>query len=347
MSKTVLVTGASGFIASHVIKYLLERNYKIVGTVRDLRAKEKYEHLFNLIPAKKDDITIVQADLSKEEGWLETMKGVDMVAHIASPFHNKSGSNPEENYIKPAVMGTRYVLEAAIKAGVKRVVMTSSCVAIGYGKNAMKKFDFTEEDWSDNPKRIYDRSKTEAEREAWKIYEENKDKLNLTILNPSIVVGPLLNKRKSATVENILEIWNAPLLPRFCFGWVGVNDLAKVYVRAFEEPEKTRGQRYIVNDKSLLVKEVADIFRKEFKQYGYSFASWHAPKFGFCMMMLFNHEGYHLKDFWGKKYTYDHSKVEKDLNFKFSPVEDELIEMVYSLIKYGFIKDKVKGKRVK
>lgn len=128
----ILVTGASGYIASYCIKYLLERNLKVRGTVRSLNNKQKYEFLYKLCPEKNANLELFEADLTSREKWLEATKGCEYVLHIASPIPPGIPKH-EDEIIIPAVEGTKNVLEASLANKVKKVVVTSSCLALFFG----------------------------------------------------------------------------------------------------------------------------------------------------------------------------------------------------------------------
>jgi nucleoside-diphosphate-sugar epimerase len=171
-NKTILVTGASGFIAQHVILALLDRGYDIRGTVRDLkRAEDVLKVLQTEVQTARSRVAIVAADLEQDAGWDAAMQGVSAVMHVASPIPLEQPDDPD-SLVAPARDGALRVLRAARAAGVPKVVMTSSVVAVaeGHGKDRGRGRTFTEADWTDpdgphvNP---YARSKVIAERAAW------------------------------------------------------------------------------------------------------------------------------------------------------------------------------------
>ena len=169
--KTVLVTGGSGFIATHCILKLAAAGYKIKSTVRNLeraselnkildRAGSTYERL------NKIEVDWFRADLTQDEGWAEAVKGCDYVMHVASPVALEEPKD-ENDLIIPAKEGTMRVLKAAAEEGVKKVVLTSSVAAIIYGH---EKDSFNEDDWTDTDSEgcsAYNKSKTFAEKAAW------------------------------------------------------------------------------------------------------------------------------------------------------------------------------------
>lgn len=197
---TVLVSGASGFIAVHVVKELLDRGYTVRGTVR---SKEKGEWLKNKFNGGKFDYVIVE-DLEKEGGFDEAVKGVDAIEHTASPFHFNA-KDPYADLVNPAVNGTTSILKSAKQYGdkVKRVVITSSYAAV-LDTRIQPVHTFTEKDWNENsPAELeklgkdvdqanaYRASKTLAEKAAWKFLEDEKPQFDIVTVNPPFVLGPI------------------------------------------------------------------------------------------------------------------------------------------------------------
>ena len=189
----ILVTGASGYIASHIVKKLLEKSFRVRGTVRSLKDEKKVAPLRKLVPNPKHELELVEADLLKEETWINAVKGCTYVLHTASPFPNSSPKD-ENELINPAVNGTLYVLRACVQDGVKikRVVLTSSIAAIA-GANFEQNRTYTEKDW---PKvealDPYSKSKTMAEKSAWDFLEQRKKNnlpcFELAVINPGYVM---------------------------------------------------------------------------------------------------------------------------------------------------------------
>lgn len=182
----VLVTGATGYIASHVINELLQRGYEVVGTVRSLAKKEKYAFLLDL-PHAKERLTLREADLLDPQSWDTALQGIESVLHVASPI--PPGVPKDENeLIKPAVEGTKNVISASLRQHVKILVFTSSCLTIGVRSDGKVP---NEEDWSDpNLLHHYPKSKYLAEKAFWEEAEKHKDELEFVSILPSLVLGP-------------------------------------------------------------------------------------------------------------------------------------------------------------
>lgn len=210
-SETVLVTGASGYIATHVVQQLLEAGYKVKGTVRSLENEEKVKPLTELA-GENGTLDLVEADLLKEEGWLDAVKGCSYVLHIASPFPLDQPRN-EDDVVKPAVDGTMNVLKACHEAKcVKRVVLTSSNAAVfGNSKNKTGT-TVTEEDWTDLTKHVepYQKSKTQAEKAAWEYVEglPEDERFELAAVNPCFVMGPALCGTPGTSMKIMQQVNN-------------------------------------------------------------------------------------------------------------------------------------------
>lgn len=192
--KKVLVTGISGFVGQHCAAELLKKGYAVRGSVRSLsRTDEVTIGIKNEIDPK-GNLEFCELDLMKDAGWDKAMEGCDYVLHIASPFVVKVPKD-ENELIKPAVDGTLRALKAAKKAGVKRVVLTSSTVAMQGGKHGIVKIN--QDSWTDvNEKTVtaYFKSKTLAEKSAWEFIKNQSGdtKLELVVVNPGPIYGPTL-----------------------------------------------------------------------------------------------------------------------------------------------------------
>lgn len=189
----VLVSGASGFIAAHIIKLLLQEGYRVRGTLRNLKDEKKITPLRNLVPSKAHNLEFVQADLMKEDGWAEAVKGCTYVLHTASPFPAEVPKN-EDEIIKPAVNGTLFLIRACAQSGstVKRVVLTSSCAAV-FGDQFIGNNTYTEKDWPNVTNLYpYTKSKILAEKAAWDFVKEKEKKnescFQLAVVNPGLVL---------------------------------------------------------------------------------------------------------------------------------------------------------------
>jgi dihydroflavonol-4-reductase len=264
MPKTVLLTGVTGFIAKHVAVRLLNAGYDVRGTLRSLKRADEVRNAVR--PHLRDDrgldtrLTFAALDLSADAGWDAAMAGVDALMHTASPFPMAQPKNADD-LIRPAVDGALRALRAAKAAGVRRVVLTSSSAAVLGTDLAPGREAYDETDWTD-PDRAgtspYTLSKTLAERAAWDFVKTEAPKMRLTTVNPVFVLGPPLDQHYGTSLKVIERILRGkdPMLPRIAFPVVDVRDVAKVHVRALDEPN-TEGKRVIAADRTLWLSELA------------------------------------------------------------------------------------------
>lgn len=262
---TVLVTGGSGFIAAHAIVQLLAAGHLVRATVRDPSREATLRGLLKEGGAADTaSLSVHTADLLRDEGWAEAMSGCDAVLHMASPV--PSGVPAHENeLILPARDGTLRVLRAARDAGVKRVVLTSSFAAIGYGHDAKRTAPFTENDWTKigADTSAYVKSKTLAERAAWEFVKREGGTLELSVVNPVAVFGPVLGADYSSSVEIVGRLLRGtlPAVPLITFGVVDVRDVAALHLLALTHPAAA-GERFLATAGDFLsVKQVADVLR--------------------------------------------------------------------------------------
>ena len=231
----VLVTGGSGFIASHTILQLLAAGLRVRTTVRSLSREGDVRAMLKnggSPPGSEagSRLSFVAADLMGDAGWPAAVAGCEYVLHIASPFPS-SMPKDENELIVPARDGALRVLRAARDAGVKRVVMTSSFAAVGYGHGQQEAI-FTENDWTDPTQpdvMPYTKSKTLAERAAWDFIAREGAGLELAVVNPVAVFGPVLGPDYATSILLVQKMMDGavPGVPRLCFGVVDVRDVAE------------------------------------------------------------------------------------------------------------------------
>jgi nucleoside-diphosphate-sugar epimerase len=245
---TVLVTGGSGFIGSHAILALLAEGHQVRTTVRDLQREPDVRALLKQGGAQPgEQLQLFAADLEKDAGWSEAVAGCEYVLHVASPLP-RSVPKHEDELIVPAREGALRVLRAARDAGVRRVVLTSSFAAVGYGHKP-RSTPFTESDWTDvngGEMSAYTKSKTLAERAAWDFMAREGGRLELSAVNPVGVFGPVLGADYSASILIVQRLMDGALpgCPRLCFGVVDVRDVADLHLRAMTNPA-AKGERFL------------------------------------------------------------------------------------------------------
>ncbi len=262
MAERVLLTGVSGFIAKHVALKVLNAGFDVHGTLRRMdRADEVRAALAPHLNDTGGRLSFAEADLESDAGWGEAMAGATAMVHTASPFPI---SQPKDanSLIRPAVEGTRRVLKAAHAAGIRRVVLTSSTVAV---LNDGKPDTLQDEaDWCDTTlpgTTAYAKSKTLAERSAWDYARANA--MQLTTINPGLVLGPPLDEHYGsslALVERVLR-GKDPLLPDFGMPVVDVRDVAEMHLRALFRPE-TAGRRYLASAGSMAMVDMGLVLKQ-------------------------------------------------------------------------------------
>ena len=277
-----LVTGASGFIASHIVQQLLKAgSVRVRGTVRSLKTEEKVVPLLGMVPDAPYPLQLVEAELLDEECWVEALAGVTYVYHVASPVLM---FEKEETLVRQAVQGTLNVLKACVAAGtVKRFVFTSSLAAVVVSDHLNDPtYTYTESDWSvEGMCDGYEKSKLLAERAALDFVSklDNDKKFEFSVINPGAAMGPLLTNVCSSSAQLIDQLLSGkmPVLVEVSFPTVDVRDVAAAHIRAMEL-NGAAGQRYVVSGEPLWMRDLADIIRAEFEPQGYSIASRVLPK---------------------------------------------------------------------
>jgi dihydroflavonol-4-reductase len=245
---TVLVTGGTGFLAGHCISQLARAGYQVRFTVRSAARARDAQRSVAAAGAPTDSLTYAVADLTSDANWDAAVGGCEYVLHVASPFARGVPRNPNE-IITPARDGALRVLRAARDAGVKRVVLTSSFAAIGYGYPAGRTRPFTEEDWTNTGSLSvapYIKSKALAERAAWDFAEREGGGTELAVVNPVGIFGPVLGADLSGSVGIIKAMLDGslPRTPRLWTSVVDVRDVADLHLRAMTSP-KAAGERFL------------------------------------------------------------------------------------------------------
>ena len=244
----VLVTGGSGFIGAHCILQLLAAGYRVKTTVRSLAREAGVRAMLKAGGAEPEPaLSFAAADLLSDAGWAEAVAGCAFVLHVASPFPPGIPSH-EDDLIVPARDGALRVLRAARDAGVRRVVLTSSFAAIGYGHSSTSQ-TFTEADWSNlngAGMTAYAKSKTLAERAAWEFIAREGGALELSVVNPVGVLGPVLGPDYSTSIQLVQRLLDGamPGLPQLTFGIVDVRDVADLHLKAMTNAA-AKGERFL------------------------------------------------------------------------------------------------------
>jgi len=319
--KKVLVTGISGYIGQHCAVELLKNGYAVRGSVRSLSKSEKVTEGIKKVIDPKGNLEYCELNLMKDEGWDEAMEGCDYVLHVASPFVT-SQPKDENELIKPAVEGSQRALKAAKKAGIKRLVLTSSMVAMIGGEKGT--VNINQNSWTNvNAERVsaYLKSKTLAEKSAWDFInsQQGDQKLELVVVNPGPVYGPTLSGNLTgesmSTYKNLIT-GKMPMLPKAAINMSDVRDIAKIHVQALEN-KGANGKRFIVStEKAHSFQEMAQIL----KSNGYDKVSTTvAPNFFLRFMAKFNSDLKGMLPYIGNTFNGDVNETMKTFNWK--PIE--------------------------
>ena len=342
----VLVTGASGFIATHIIQQLLTGGQvKVRGTVRSLKNETKVKPLQDLVPDATYPLELVEADLLNEESWKEAVKGCTQVYHVASPVPI-DGVRDENEVIIPAVNGTLNVLKAVAEAGtIKRVVLTSSTASVSSGWMGREGYVHTEADWGDEticgP---YEKSKIRAEKAAWDFMEKLEDnkKFELVTILPGACFGPTLIPYAQSTLTFIEQILanKTPMLLNINFPVIDIRDVAKAHIVAMEKPESA-GNRYILfSGETRWLREIAEVIDAEFGPQGYKIPLFVAPKPMTWVIKFFNLSLKQLYPLLGRVMLFSNDKLKRELGIQPHDANTTIIDSCYSLIEKGIVPKK-------
>ena len=238
------MTGGSGYLGSHTIVAALNAGYDVRTTVRDLGRADEVRAMVGEGGADPAGVDIVAADLMDDRGWTAAVTGCEGVLHVASPIPLAQPDDPDD-LVVPAREGTLRVLAAARAGGVRRVVLTSSFAAIGYGRSVGR--PWTEADWTEPSESLaaYPLSKVVAERAAWDYVADGGPEL--VVLNPTGIFGPVLGAAVGSSAGLVIGLLSGHFAqaPRQSFGIADVRDVAHAHVRALEVPEAA-GQRFLL-----------------------------------------------------------------------------------------------------
>jgi nucleoside-diphosphate-sugar epimerase len=344
-TKPVLVTGGSGYMASWIVKMLLEEGINVNATVRDPLDVRKVEHLTTLAKTSAGKLKLFKADLLDSGSFDMPMEGCELVMHTASPFFLTRAKNPQEELIRPAKEGTRNVLEAVKRTPtVKRVVLTSSAAAI-YGDNADIKLVpgglFTEKEWnvtSSAQYNPYPYSKTIAEKEAWAIVKE-QDRWDLVTINPGWIIGPSLSKRKdSMSISTMIQLGDGTFrtgVPELWNGIADVRDVASAHIKAGFTPNAS-GRHIIVSEVANLL-DLANILRNHFGN-AYPFPRRQAPKFLFWLIApMLGYTRKYVSRNVGHQIKFDNSHSKADLGMSYIPIEQTVKEHFQQILDDGLL----------
>jgi len=316
-SQSVLVTGASGFIAMHCILKLLENGYRVRGTLRSLARETQLREIFLRHVHVGDRLEFVTTDLLKEDGWNDAVNGCEYVLHLALPFPFVPAENARDGALR--------VLKASAAGGIKRVVLTSTMLAILSGHTAYNK-TFDESDWTNLEGSIdaYVKSKTLAEHAAWHFIREQdpKDQLELSVINPGLVLGPPLDREylgsSAQFIRRILAGENTNDL-QGRVEVVDVRDVANAHVAAMANPIAA-SKRYCCVAGVLWWQELIEILAQHFASRGYKIHTQEPPD---------------IVERSSKFYDISTKRIRQELGWQPGSAEEAIVAMGESLILNG------------
>ncbi|XP_073028201.1 cinnamoyl-CoA reductase CAD2-like [Primulina eburnea] len=311
--KVVCVTGASGYVASWLVKLLLQRGYTVKATVTNLRDPNKVVHLKELEGAD-ERLHLFKANLMEDGSFDSAVHGCEAVFHTASPAFIEL-TDPQVQLIDPAVKGTLNVLKSCSReSSVRRVVLTSSIVAVAFNRSPKGPDTVVDETWFSDPvfceeiKAWYFVSKTLAEEAAWKFAKEND--IDLVVTNPGFVIGPILQPTLNLSSESFLNLIKGKGgFPSYQF--VDVRDVAEAHILGFENPSASG--RYLLVGSVLTRSEVMEILQKLYPSMDVPKIAAGDPAYQVC------------------------NKRAQDLGVVFTPFEVSLKDMVESLKEKKFL----------
>lgn len=339
---TVLVTGGTGYLGGWCIATLLERGYDVRTTVRDVSREEAVRAALAVAGVEDpgDRLSVVAADLMSDDGWAEAVAGCRYVLHVASPFPPAQPKDPDE-LIVPARDGALRVLRAALAAGVERVVMTSSIAAVRAAEGSRPDRPLDERDWcdgNDTSLTPYVRSKAIAERAAWDLVRSEGAEDRLAVVNPGLIVGPVLSGDFSYSVQLVERLLGGkvPAAPKLGFTYVDVRDVADLHVRAMTSPS-AGGERFLATDRFLWTIDTAKILRDRMGEQGRKVPTRVAPNFMVRAMGMFDPAIRTIVGDLGQKTEYSSEKARTTLGWTPRPVEDAIEDTARSLLDRGVV----------
>ncbi|TGK04965.1 aldehyde reductase [Leptospira semungkisensis] len=334
---TVLVTGGSGFLGSHIISQLLGEGHTVRTTVRNLKRETEVRAMLKEAGIDAGDrLSFFEADLEKDSGWKEAAQGCDYVMHVASPFPANVPKH-EDELIIPAREGTMRVLKASRDAGVKRVVLTSSFAAIGYGHKAQT-IPFDETSWTNLNANVpaYNKSKTIAEKAAWDFIHQEGNGLELSVINPVGIFGPALGSDFASSLVLLQRLLSGamPGCPEIYFGVVDVRDVTDLHVKAMTHPD-AKGERFLaVSGNFIPMIEIANILRANLGKAAEKVPKKQLPNFLVRIGALFNPLARQILPELGKKKNASNEKAKRVLGWKPRSIEEAILSAARSLERY-------------
>ncbi|HEX8831404.1 MAG TPA: aldehyde reductase, partial [Longimicrobium sp.] len=335
----------SGFIGSHTILQLLAAGHQVRTTIRNRSREADVRALLKEGGTDPGDrVSFFVADLENDAGWAEAVAGCDYVLHVASPFPS-SVPRHEDELIVPAREGALRVLRASRDAGVRRVVLTSSFAAIGYG-HPPRSEPFDETSWTDvNGPDVgaYPKSKTLAERAAWDFVEREGGGLELSVVNPVGVFGPVLGPDYSTSILIVQRLMDGELpgTPKLYFGVVDVRDVADLHLRCMTDPA-ARGERFLaVGGPFMSMLDIATALRRRMGAAARRVPTRELPNWLVRLASLRDPAVKLITPELGKRKDATHARATRLLGWTPRPNDDAIAATAESLVRLGLLKKPV------
>lgn len=337
--ETVLVTGGSGYIGGWCVASLLQRGYVVRTTVRDLSKEAAVRAAIGKLVDPGDRLSFHAANLMADAGWDAAVEGCDYVLHVASPLGVADPKDPND-LIVPAREGAKRAVAAAIKAKVKRVVMTSSVAATSKGADGG---DWTADEtvWTDPdaPKvSAYAQSKTLAERAAWELVHAASNDTTLATVNPALVLGPVTSNDFSESVQVVERLLSGrvPGLPRLGFNVVDVRDVADLHILAMTD-ERAAGERFIAAANYAWMGDLAALLRARLGEGAAKVPTRKVPDFVIRLAGLFDKDLGSVTPSLGRRHDYSSAKAQRILGWKPRALDETILDCANSLIAIGAV----------
>lgn len=349
--ETVLVTGGSGYIGGWCVAALLQQGYVVRTTVRDLAKEAAVRASVGRVVDPGNRLSFHAVDLTADDGWDAAVAGCDYVLHVASPLGVADPKDPDE-LIVPAREGARRAVSAAIRAKVKRVVLTSSVAAANKGSSrsdwtddgvAVAGRDWISDEtvWTDPEAEkvsVYAQSKTLAERAAWDLINQSDGATTMATVNPALVLGPVNSGDFSESLQVVERLLSgrAPGLPRLGFNVVDVRDVADLHIRAMIDP-KAQGERFIAAANYVWIADLATLLRARLGKDAAKVPTRKVPDFVIRLAGLFDKDLGSVATSLGRKHDFSSQKAQRILGWTPRPLEETILDCARSLIAMGAV----------
>ena len=336
---TVLVTGGSGYIGSWCVIGLLQQGYTVRATVRDLSREGAVRAAIASVVDPGNRLSFHAANLTSDDGWGAAVEGAEYVLHVASPLGVPEPKDPND-LIVPARDGALRAINAAIGAGVTRVVMTSSVAATSPNSKSPDGVS-DETQWTD-PQDAgasgYTKSKTIAEKAAWDLIGASGGPTTLAVVNPALVLGPVLSGDFSDSVQVIQRLLSGkvPGLPRLGFNIVDVRDVADLHIKAMTAPQAA-GERFIAAGDFAWMADLAALLRARLGDQAAKVPTAKAPDLLLRIVALFDRDLQSVTPGLGRRRTFTSAKAQSVLGWRPRPMEDTVLDCARSLIAKGAV----------